>query len=402
MKILVLSQYYYPEKFLINDIVLNLSKFNSVTVLTGKPNYPSGVLYPGYKIFGIDIEVKGTSKVIRVPIIPRNKGFLSLLLNYISFILSTFFLMPFLVKRKEFDVILCYGLSPSFQSLGLVILNFFYKKPLVTWVQDLWPNSFIHATKINNTFLNFLMNCLNVFIYSHNSLILLQSRQFSESIKKFAPQIPQYYLPNPAPDDLTKYSSQDSLVKKSNGKFQVVFAGNLGHVQGLDVLLDAASLLNKVHSNIEFHIYGNGSYEKAFKEKIRKLNLSNIFIFGQLSLVEIRQKMLCADALMLSLINDSEINLTIPTKLQAYLSMGKPVIGVVSGEAQRIILEAKCGIIVEPGNSIQLCAALLEFSNTSRNQLEIMGNAALSYYTENFSMNKIISQLDYCLKSVLR
>ena len=402
MKILVLSQYYYPEKFLINDIVDELSKIHNITVLTGKPNYPSGIIHKGYKRLHIEITESKNLKVIRVPIIPRKNGLFFLTLNYFSFIISTFFIVPFIVKKSNFDVILSYGLSPPFQSLGLIILNYYYRKPFVTWVQDLWPDSFIRATDVNLSLINFFIIKLNKFIYSRNDLLLLQSRKFSDFIEKLAPKTLLYYLPNPAPNELENYIKKESLLANKKTKFKVIFAGNLGKVQGLDVLLEAAYLLNHVQNNIELHIYGNGSYEKVIRSMISEKKLTNVFIYRQVSLGEISKKLSAADALLLSLIDDPILNLTIPTKLQAYMCMGKPIIGVVSGEARNIILESKCGIIVEPGNVFELYSAFQEISKMTLNQLDSMGKLGKKYYNENFSLQKIVTRLDFCLKALLK
>jgi glycosyltransferase involved in cell wall biosynthesis len=402
MKILVLSQYYYPEQFLINDIVDELSKVHHITVLTGKPNYPRGIIYKNYKRLHVEISEINNLKVIRVPIIPRKNCLFFLTLNYFSFILSTLFITPFIIKKNNFDVILSYGLSPPFQSLGLIILNFYYRKPFVTWIQDLWPDSFIRATDVNLSLINFFINILNKFIYSRNDLLLVQSTKFSDFIEKLAPKTLLCYLPNPAPSALTNYINKESLLVNNKKKFKVIFAGNLGKVQGLDVLLDAAHMLNQEGNNIELHIYGSGSYEKVIRYTIREKKLSNVFIYSQVSLEEISKKLSTADALLLSLINDPILNLTIPSKLQAYMCMGKPIIGVVSGEARKIILEAKCGITVEPGNVIGLYSAFQEISTLTSDQLDSMGKLGKKYYCENFSIQKIVSQLDFLLKELLK
>jgi glycosyltransferase involved in cell wall biosynthesis len=399
MNILLISQYFYPEKFLINDVITELSKTNSIIILTGKPNYPFGSIYDGFKCLSIDISNFGKAKLIRIPIIPRKRGFFFLTINYLSFILSSLIFLPFLIRKKQIDIIFSYGVSPPFQSLGVIILNyFFYRKPFVTWVQDLWPASFIVSTGINNRFFNIVINFLNKFIYSKNTLIMNQSQKFELFIKQYSPNVPQYYLPNPAPNEFTlsKYS-HSKCNKKSKQFFTILYAGNIGKFQSLDVLLNSARILKEINSNIQIHIYGSGSYFNKIKQLKEDLKLNNVFIFSQVNLIEMRNIMLESDVLYLSLINDPTINFIIPSKLQAYMSIGKPIIGSVTGEAKRVIYEAKCGVAIDPGDSYKLFEVILSMSNLGEENLLQMGSSGLEYYNNNFSMNYVIKEINRLL-----
>ena len=201
MRLLIWSQYFWPENFIINPLAKALRRLDAeVSVLTGKPNYPDGKVFDGYRASGLGYDRFGQIDVFRVPVIPRGKrSRFGLALNYLSFILSAFFFAPVLLRKKRVDVIFVYAPSPLLQALPALALGFFRRVPVVLWVQDLWPES-LAATKLvtNRWLLKAVRSCVRI-IYKHVDLVLVQSEAFIGPISCLGVNREKIvYFPNPA------------------------------------------------------------------------------------------------------------------------------------------------------------------------------------------------------------
>ena len=280
MRILVISQYFYPENFRINDLCLGLkSNGNSVTVLTAKPNYPKGRFFPGYTFFNKSTEVYKGIKVYRSPIIPRGNGNgFNLFLNYISFVIFGFFKL--LLIKDKFDKIFVYAPSPiTVGYLGIAASFIFRAKPYL-WVHDLWPESVKDAGGINNKFLLYLVGLMTKSIYYFYDNILVQSPSFkdylsnqgvSESKIIFYP----YYAEN-----FYEVVKENSKIKSQFGKgLKIVFAGNIGVAQSFDTIFYAVKILATKLKDFKFIIIGDGRDRKRIQKKIADNSLDNYFEF---------------------------------------------------------------------------------------------------------------------------
>ena len=394
MNILIVTQYFWPESFRINELTKSLKNEGAkITILTGKPNYPDGKIFDGYNIFSFQKEKFYECDIIRVPILPRgSSNSFRLIINYISFIFSASLFSPILVKNKKFDIIFVYGLSPIFSMIPAIILKKIKKIPLITWVGDLWPESLESTGHIKNKrVLNLIKYCVK-YIYSFNNMILVQSIPFIEKIKYLQPNIPIEYFPNPGENIFNSEIKDNTYNYKLKQGFNIVFAGNIGTVQSIKMIIDTAIIL-KGNLEINFYIFGSGSLSNWAKNEISKNTLENIFLpgrFPQNSMPYIFQQ---SDVLLVSLINDDIMNSTVPAKVQSYMAAGKPIIAAMNGEGARLINESNAGISSPAENPYELAKNILYLKNLNKKELLKMGENSKSFYKNNFDSKLLANQL---------
>ena len=246
MKVLIFSQYFWPETFGINALTRSLKKRGAkITILTGKPNYPEGFVFEGYSTLGIQRENYEGMEVYRLPLIPRGQNsYMGLFLNYVSFIFSACIFGPLVLRGMAFDAVFVYAPSPLLQALPAIWLARLKHAPLVLWVQDLWPESLSATGSIKNQWALKLVESVVRFIYRHVDMILIPSEAFRLPIQKLAPvRADIRYYPNAwieEPDTKNSDGAVETLAQKIAERFSVVFAGNLGTAQSLETVIRAA------------------------------------------------------------------------------------------------------------------------------------------------------------------
>ncbi len=394
MKILVASQHFYPESFRINDIVQSLSGMgHDITVITGKPNYPEGKIYKGYKSFGVQNEKIWGCDIYRFPILPRGKGgAVNLIFNYVSYIFSGIILAPLYLRKKNFDVVFCYATSPILQVIPAIFLAHLRGAKLVVNVQDLWPESLIATKYVSNKLVLFFVKKIVQFIYGKSDLLLVQSECFRDRIIQLSSDAKIIYWPNSVPDFFS-ITSGDSVSNSEKSKFTVLFAGNLGVAQSLETIIGAASFLQEISSEVEILVAGHGSRADWLSNQIKERNLRNIKMLGRLPFNEMPDLMKKSSALLVTLANEEIFNLTIPNKVQAYMSVGKPIIGSIGGEGARIINESKSGIAISPENYLELANTILIMEKMDDEELSLYGINGKKYFEENFNHKKLVDKL---------
>ena len=398
MKILIVSQYFWPESFRINDVVSSLvEKGVVVDVLTGKPNYPDGIIFNGYSAWNCQIENKYGSNIYRVPLIPRgNKSKIMLALNYLSFIFFGMIQGAWMVRKNKYDLVFVYGLSPILLSLPGIFISKIKGIQIILWVQDLWPESLIATKSINNKIVIVLVGKLVKWIYKSMDLILVQSKSFIDEVKKMAIEKKVIYYPNSVDSSFYDYSliniiNIDSLFKNDDN-FEVVFAGNVGIGQGLEVIVEVAKLLS-MYGNIKFIIYGSGSRLDWLTEQKNKYNLNGIVLKGRHPVESMPQILSNASALLVTLSDEPIFAKTIPNKIQAYLAVGRPILACLNGEGARIVNEAKAGITVSAGDSKGLSEAILKLYQLPIGERVMYGKNGRDFYERNFQHNKLVDIL---------
>ena len=389
MKVLVVSQYFYPENFRINDLVLELKKRNhEVTVLTGKPNYPQGEYYSGYSFKGNDNEIWNNVEIIRVPLRARKTGAFNLMRNYLSFVWHA----NKKAKKinKDFDIIYVFEVSPITVALPAIKLKKRLNIPVIMNVQDLWPENIVAVTGINNAFIISIVDKLVNYIYKHCDLLLCASPSFVERITKRG-----------IDRSKVKYWPQYSIVSKSNldsnifnnGKFNITFTGNIGEAQGIDIAIQAADKLR--NENIHWNFIGNGRSKEKMELLVKKLNLEScISFYGFIEENKIPQYLESSDAALLILKPDPIFEMTIPAKLQTYLSCGVPILGCVSGEGKKIIEDAHCGVISQEISVEALVKATRELINLDQKEIDNYKLNAYQYGLNNFNKDNLINELE--------
>jgi glycosyltransferase involved in cell wall biosynthesis len=404
MKILIFTQYFWPENFRINDIAYALKeKAHKVEVITGKPNYPEGKFFSGYSSWGMQEELWKGISIYRMPMFARgNKSAVKLTFNYLSFILSGILLAPLILRKKKYDLIFVYGVSPIFQVIPASFFGWLKGVPVVLWVQDLWPQSAEATGYIKSSWILKALEKLVRFSYAHTDLILVQSKAFIGPVSKLAPKIPVLYYPNSV--DKTFYMPKKLVnlnIHSLKSGFTVLFAGNVGKAQSMEtVVLAAEKLLS--FKEIRIVIVGSGSKIDWLSKEIKQKRLTNIFLEGSYPSETMPILMRKASVLLASLTNQPIFSLTIPNKIQAYLAVGRPIIASMNGEGARIIDESKAGISVRAEDPKALAGAILKMYRMSDDERLELGENGRAYFKSNFDEDALIDDLIKHFRSLVK
>lgn len=395
MHILVVTQYFWPEHFRINDLVLGLKeRGHMVTVLTGKPNYPKGKFYRGYSFFNKSIDSWNEIKIYRSPLVSRgNGGGVRLILNYLSF---AFFSTYTLLKIKERpDVIFVYEPSPVTVGVPAVMAKWKFKVPVYFWVQDLWPDSIASAGNIRNPIVLSLIDKVTKWIYKNSEKVLIQSRGFKNRLlSQDVHQSKIVYFPNWTENYYKPVEKSKLYSQYFEGKINLIFAGNIGESQGFDTLLEAASIVYKDNPTVNWVIIGDGRMKNFVQQQVNERGLGRVFkLIGSFAPEEMPSFFSYADALIVSLKKDPLFKITVPSKIQSYMACGKPIITSLDGEGSNLVEEAEAGMISEAGNPKDLARVINSFIKLNPLQKEQMGINALRYYKEKFDRNMLMNNL---------
>jgi len=395
MKILIVSQYFRPESFRINDLALTLKeRGHEVSVLTGKPNYPDGDIFEGYRAWGCSTEDWCGIKIYRVPLIARgSKNAIKLALNYLSFIVSGLLFAPWLLRQESYDAILVYAPSPIFQAIPASFLGWLKRCPVALWVQDLWPESAQATGYINNPWILKLLESMVRFVYRHADLLLVQSKAFQAPVAALAHGKPIVYYPNSV--ESAFYSPPDMLLPSIvglAGEFPVLFAGNVGVGQAVEVIVAAAEILRD-YPEINFVVLGKGSRWDWMREQVEVLGLSNLHLAGRYPVETMPGLMRQAAALLVTLADQPIFAATIPNKVQAYMAVGKPILACLNGEGARIVCEANAGLAVPAEDAVALADGILRLYRMSAQEREKIGQNGRAYFREHFDHDRLVDQL---------
>lgn len=400
--ILVISQYFYPEQFRINDICKEwINRDYKVTVITGIPNYPYGKYYEGYGIFKKRKETYEGIDVIRIPLVPRGTNSLMLALNYISFVISGFFWKIF--TKIKADYVFIFEVSPMTQALPGI---WYAKKrniPCYIYVQDLWPENVEIITGIKNKAIINPITKMVKYIYKNVDIIFTTSKSFVDSIVnrgveekkiKFWPQYAEEFY-KPIEDCNVKEIPKDS-------KMNIVFAGNIGEAQGLDILVHAAVATERagLKEKIRFNIIGDGRYKLELIKLTKDNKVSSMFNFIDRQPAErIPEFMAVSDIAFLSLKDHPLFSKTIPAKLQSYMACGMPIIASASGETSEIIKKSESGYCSKSGDINELVKNIIKIYKLEKKQLEKLSENSIKYYKKKFDKKVLLDYLDNFFES---
>lgn len=401
MKVLIVTQYFWPENFRINDLALGLlERGHEVEVLTGKPNYPHGDFYENYSFFSKRLEVWQGIKIHRSKLIPRGKsGGVRLMINYLSF--AFFSSIRALFLNSNFDKILVYEPSPITVGLPAIIYKYKRKTPIYFWVQDLWPQSVTAAGGINNKIVISLLEKLTKWIYKKSDKVLIQSEAFRAIL--LAQNVKNekiIYYPNSVESFFKVINPDENILDTLPDGFKVMFAGNIGESQDFENIIEAAKILSQTNPTVKWIILGDGRKKAFVTQQIKEFGLENyVFLFGSHPVEDMPRFFSCADCLLVSLKKDYIFSLTIPSKIQSYLACGKPIIASLDGEGARVIVEAKAGLASNAENASLLAAKIDELANLSNSELKIMGQNSRAYFDSNFERELLIDKLENIFKN---
>ena len=398
MKILIVTQYFWPENFRINDLVAGLiERGHECTVLTGLPNYPTGKIFRGYGVKVFKSQIHDGARVIRVPLMPRGSGSgLRLALNYISFALFASLFGPFLC-RGRYDLVFVYEPSPITVMLPALLLKKLKGAPVMLWLQDLWPESVAATGAIRSKAILKLIERLVRFIYRGCDKILTTSRAYHtsiiergghpEKIEYFPQSVEKVYRPVEVEGDAPERAHIP------NG-FNVMFAGNIGAAQDFPTILDAASIL-KDRRNIHWVIVGDGRMRAWVEKQVLDRGLVGcVHLIGKYPLDAMPRFFALADVMLVTLRKDPIFSLTVPAKIQSYMACGRPIVAALDGEGARIVRESGAGFTVSAERPDLLADAVLAASCMPVEALETMGAGGLAYFNEHFERNMLYDKFE--------
>lgn len=401
MKILIVSQYFWPENFSINKIASYLAEQgHDVDVVTGIPNYPQGTYFDGYGVNqNKEQNYKGTH-IKRVYLKARgtNGGDKRLILNYLSYVFSAGWE---LVKRRnvKYDVSFVYAMSPISQAFPAMLLRLINHTPMCLYVGDLWPDTlFSHGIK--GGIIKNLVTQICSLVYRNSDKVIIVNRSFYTPVlgysegKRDITYIPQSvdYMYKPVE---SKRSLRNEL-KLDDKAFIVTFAGNLGYAQSVMTVIKAAQLLvneNKVH----FVFIGDGTLKKDCEAFCKENNLNNCYFIGSRNATDMPLLIADSDAMLITLKNQDNYNLTLPGRTQAFMACGKPIICSANGETARVINEAECGLVSQAEDANALSLNILSMMQMDKERLEDYSRNALAYSRMHYDQNKMLQDIERIL-----
>ncbi len=404
MKVLFVCQYFFPEVFRGNDIAFYWAeKGYDVQVVCGIPNYPEGSFYKGFGWFKRRHEVVMGVRVTRLPIIPRGKNKVMLLLNYFSYMVVASVWVLFHSIRHRYDRVFVQQLSPVMMSAPGVIYKKLRHAPLYTWVLDLWPESLTAAGGISN---KFVLGFFRHFVkseYLNSDKILISSRSFEESVLEYGDYKDKIvYFPQWS--DAINYIEADydgtetiRAVKSSGclkGGFIVMFAGAVGEAHGFECIMEAARL-TKDHKEIKWVIIGDGRKLEWVCEYVKKNQMEEtVLTLGHFPPETMPWFFSKADVMLVSLRDSPLFRLYAPAKISSYMANSKPIIAVLNGEGADVINNASCGWTIPAGDYDGLAKLVINLSKIDKTVLVEKGNNAAKYYNDNFVKEKCLARLD--------
>ncbi len=403
MRLLVVSQYFWPENFRINDLVSELvRRGHDVTVLTGYPNYPDGKIFDDFSDTPLKFSSYQGATVVRVPMFARGQGGLRLVLNYASFAIMGSTIGVWRLRGRPFDAIFVFEPSPITVGIPAVAMRALRRIPIAFWVLDLWPETLSAVGAVRRKWVLRLVEMLVGYIYRRCDLILAQSRSFIPQIARhLGGQDRVVYFPGWAEAEFTLDRVEPAPeIATAQGVFNVMFAGNIGDAQDFPAILDAAERLRE-NSNIRWLIVGDGRAARWVATEVGRRGLQkSVQLLGRYPIHRMPSFYRHADALLVSLKNDPIFAMTIPGKLQSYLAAGIPVIAMLDGEGGEVVRSAGAGLDCAAGDSVGLAAAVLALSRMPTDARAEMGRNGLAVSRREFDRATLIGKLEQLIESM--
>ena len=382
-RILIYTNHYFPEQFKINDVVdwLKGDDFK-IRVVTGTPNYPGGTIYSGYGIFSKkSVETKDNLTINRLPLIPRGTGSkLFILINYLSYFISTLAFTFYLIFfKKKYDVVLVHHTSPFFISIAPIIYKIFRSSKNILWDLDIWPQTLEGMNIIKNKTLINSLEYIVKKIYKFYDEVLITSRSLQNIINSRVDENKIHFFPNWADQEIESQKVLNDIdIEIDHDFLNIMYMGNVGEAQDFDSVVKSLQTLKNI--KIRLYIIGDGRYKSKFKQLVNIHNLSSIIIFVEhQNLSNVYSYAIQSDFLFLSLKNEEIFEYTLPAKLQMYMSIGKPILAMISGEANNLINNSNVGIAVESGDYIKLADEINNICNNKYDLKKMAYNSKQTY-----------------------
>lgn len=405
MRVLIVSQYFWPEPFKISELATELANSNlDVTVVTSIPNYPDGAVYEQYEADPSNFDQLDQVEIFRVWQCPRGKTKLQLLFNYVSFLLfASVKLIKLWFQGHRYDVVVSAQLSPITSVIPAILYAKIVNTQLIYWVFDLWPDSVITKQGLSAVVYGPARLICSV-IYRQANLLCVTSMGFGERLMEMGVKKESiYYLPQ-WPQRFESISSKrtkhvDEIFHNTNDKIKVLFTGNIGTAQNLIEVVEAINM-SEVRSKYKFVFVGNGRMFEKMKRLCADYQLENTITFtGRLPPEDLPAIYAKADFLLLSLMSNPVFDLTLPAKLQAYMMAGKPIMVMAGGEAKLMIESAKCGYASSTNDRYGYMELLKLCATVDRREMKLSGERASDYAEKNFRKETLVEKFIEKIKS---
>lgn len=397
-RILIIGQHYWPETFRISDIGQGLVEQGyEVDVLCGIPNYPAGKFFKGYGLFRKRRQVHDGVNIIRVPEIPRgNNSNFRILINYLSYPFFALFYVPWLMTKK-YDRILVYQLSPVLMAFPGIVLAKLKHIKIYIYITDMWPDNFFSVVNVTNKTLRRILTNMSYWHYRQaDGLIGVFKGVQNMLIKDVGiDRAKTLYIPQVAEKLYSKEVFDEELQKRFAGNFNILFAGNINPAQSFDTVLSAAkTVYDAGYTKVHYIIVGEGMSKKWVMSEVRHLGLQDNFSFEGLKPVEeIPKYQTAADALIAALTRSPIFEYGIPAKINSYMLSGRPIVGAIDGDGQRLINRSGCGICVDSGDADGLAKAIVQLVDMSPAERKKMGEKGRSYSDKYFDRDENLRRL---------
>lgn len=389
IRVLMLTQWFDPEPTLKGMVLARelVRQGFDVEVVTGFPNYPDGKIYPGYHIRWLQREQIDGVHLTRVPLYPNHdQSAFKRVLNYASFAATSLFYGLFIAKRA--DVIYAYH-PPLTVGVTASLLRLFRRTPVVYDIQDMWPDTLRATGMVQNQKALAVVARVCRWVYRHVDHIVVLSPGFRRLlVERGVPEHKLELIYNWADEAALTAPRSDtpSAMTGSAGTFTVLFAGNMGKAQGLDAVLDAAYLLQQRGARVRWMMLGGGVELPRLKQRSADMQLTNVTFLPAVPMTEVGAYLKAADALLVHLRKDPLFEITIPSKTQAYMTVGKPLLMAVDGDAADLVRQSGCGTVVESESPQALADAAERMAGLSTAQLADMGGKAQAFYQQHLAL----------------
>lgn len=406
MRLLVVSQYFWPEDFRVNDLVAELvARGHDVVVLTGAPNYPDGQVFPDYRRNPERFAEYAGASILRVPLLPRGNGSLRLVCNYLSFVISGLLFGPWRLRGRGFDAIFVFQTSPITSAIPALLLRRIKKAPVLMWVLDLWPETLAAVGVVRSSRGLGWVGRLVSFIYRRCDRVLVQSRAFFDNVEKYGGDKQRIrYFPNWAEPLFTQRSHDAALapeVLPYSGNFNVLFAGNIGEAQDFPAILDAAAMLRDERPTLRWLVVGEGRAAEFVRAEIERRELQRcVVLLGRFPVERMPAFFRCAAVALVTLKREPIFAMTIPGKVQSYLAAGLPILGMLDGEGARVIEESGAGFAAPAGDSASLAGNVRRMMGLASAERRAMSERGQRYCEREFGREALMAALERWIQEV--
>jgi len=402
----MLTQWFDPEpSFKGFNFARELVKLgHEVQILTGFPNYPGGKLYDGYSVKFIQRESMDGILVLRVPLYPsHDNSSLKRIVNYTSYAFSASLMGPILVNPA--DVMYVYH-PPATIGLPAIALRLMRKIPFVYDIQDLWPDTIVTTGMLSNQIALRLVDKWCQVVYSLAAKIVVLSPGFKEVLsKRGVPSSKIEVIYNWCQENQIQPAARNEALARElgfTGHFNILFAGTMGKAQALDAVLEAANLVSDRLPSVQFVFIGGGIDVSRLKQRAQALNLKNVLFIPRRPVSEIGAILNLADVLLVHLKDDPLFRITIPSKTQAYMAVGRPILMGVKGDAAVLVEKAGAGLACNPENPDSIAEAVEKFAKMSPQELKKMAENGKQFYKKKLALSVGVRRFEEIFKSVLR